>query len=291
MLSRHLVQAALAGAFFGTSSIFVRLMPNLSASSITFYRLGLASIFLAAAMLLLSGGHSRSFRHLGRLSVLGLLLGLHVILFTASVKSTTILNAATLVNTTPVWALVLSAVVWRQAPELRALVGTVVAFIGVAAITAFQYAYSPEYLVGDLMAVASAWMWAFYLSLARPLRQLSDPLLLMPFIYGVASLTALVGSVLVGDPVRAPVAEEVPALLGQALVPTALGHTLQLSSLKSLTPHQAATFALLEPVVATALGVAVFSEVPRLEFFAGAALVCTGIYIVAGRRVPPENRQ
>ncbi|MEN3047320.1 MAG: DMT family transporter [Candidatus Caldarchaeales archaeon] len=277
---RHLVQAALAGVFFGTSSIFVRLMPDLSASSIAFYRLGLASLFLAAAMLAFGRGQGLTSGHSARLPVLGFLLGLHVVLFTASVKSTTILNAATLVNTTPVWALLLSAVVWRHLPGTRAVAGTVVALVGVAAITAFQYAYSPEHLVGDLMAVASAWAWAFYLSLARPVRQLSDPLLLMPTVYGVASLTALVGSAVVGDGVRAPFVAEVPALLGQALIPTAIGHTLQLSSLKSLTAHQAATLALLEPVVATTLGAMIFSEVPRPEFFAGAALVCAGIYIV-----------
>ncbi|MDW8043716.1 MAG: DMT family transporter [Nitrososphaerota archaeon] len=278
--SRYLVQAALAGVFFGTSSIFVRLMPNLSASSIAFYRLGLASVFLVVAMLAFRRGQGLASGHWARLPVLGFLLGLHVVLFTASVKSTTILNAATLVNTTPVWALLLSAVAWRHVPDTRAVAGTAAALIGVAAITAFQYAYSPEHLVGDLMAVASAWAWAFYLSLAKPVRQVSDPLLLMPIVYGVASLTALGGSAVVGDGVRPPLREEVPALLGQALIPTALGHTLQLSSLRSLTAHQAATLALLEPVVATTLGALILLEVPRPEFFVGAALVCAGIYIV-----------
>jgi len=65
------------------------------------------------------------------------------------------------------------------------------------------------------------------------------------------------------------------------LLPTALAHTFYFSSLSSLKSFETATMALLEPIGATLLGVAIFAQVPDALFVLGAALVLVGIVSVA----------
>lgn len=286
----HLLEGALAGTFFGTSAVFIRLMPELSATSIALYRLGLSALFLTLGHLLLRGGVPTPVR-VGwpRLSAMGALLGLHVLLFTLAVKITSVLNAAVLVNTTPVWAIALSYALWRQVPDRTALLGTALAVSGVVVISGSQLAFSPGNFLGDAVALLSALSWAVYLMVARPVRLSGSPLSLLPFVYGTAALTIAVSSPATGDLIRLPSRNELAPLLGQALLPTTLGHTLQFASLRGLTPHQAATLALLEPVVAPTLAALFLHELPRIELVAGAALVITGIYFVASRAGAPST--
>ncbi len=283
-LNVHLIEGALAGIFFGTSALFIRLMPELSAASIAFFRLSLSAAFLAVGHALLKGNAPLP-SNVGakRLVAMGVLLGLHVLLFTAAVKLTAVLNAAVLVNTTPIWAIAISYVLWRHVPDRTAMLGTALAIAGVTVISGSQLAFSPSNLIGDFLAVISAASWALYLVVAKPVRQSGNPLVLLPYVYGTAALTIAASSLATGEVVRFPTSSELLPLLGQALLPTTLGHTLQFASLRGLTPHQASTLALLEPVVASTLAAAFLQELPRPELTLGASLVITGIYFVASR--------
>lgn len=63
-------------------------------------------------------------------------------------------------------------------------------------------------------------------------------------------------------------------------MPTAIAHTLYFSSLSNLKSFETATMALLEPIIATALGVILFHEIPAFWFVIGAALVLLGVFFV-----------
>ena len=69
-------------------------------------------------------------------------------------------------------------------------------------------------------------------------------------------------------------------LLAFGILPTALGHTFYYSSLSNLKSFETATLALLEPIGATLLGIALFSETPTALFVLGAFLVLSGIVSV-----------
>lgn len=282
LIDTYLIRGALAGLFFGTSAIFIRLMPGLSPESITFYRLLIAFFILALTNLLLAGRVRPGW---GRMSLspsllLGALLGVHILLFTWSVRLTSILNATILVNTTPIWAMIMGYLLGRGLPGPLPVTGTFIAIGGVAVIAAAQATYSPGNLLGDILAVLAAVVWAAYLMAGGSALRGLGALTFLPGIYGGATLSALVMLLLAGVGLKPPVSDEFAPLIGIALFPTALGHSLHFSSLVGLTPHRAATLALLEPVVATFLGVVLLGETPRTEFVLGAGLAALGIYLV-----------
>ncbi len=281
-IDMYLLRGGLAGFLFGTSAVFVRLMPGLSPESIALYRLLIAFLLVTPVSLLVGGRLGRGWLSPGPRSslLLGVLLGLHVLMFTWSVKLTSILNATILVNTTPVWAMMMGYLSGRGLPGSLSVAGTFIAIGGVSVIAAAQATYSPGSLPGDILAVLAAVFWAAYLLAGGSALRGEKALTFLPGIYGSAALTALITTIVSGEGWGPPASREIAPLIGIALFPTALGHSLHFSSLKGLTPHKAATLALLEPLVATILGYLILGETPAPEFVLGASLAAFGIYLV-----------
>ncbi|MCS7136119.1 MAG: DMT family transporter [Nitrososphaerota archaeon] len=277
-----LAEALFAGALFGTASIFIRFLPMLDAPTIGFYRLMIAAILLMVMNYVLFKPRSSEFlSHLKHSIPLGILLGLHFIFFISAVKETTVMNATILVNTTPIFATIVGLAFFGIRPAFAALVGLPISFAGTFLIALSTASLIPGNLRGDLEALAAAFLWALYLNLGRPLRKKVPLLVVMPFIYIVAAGVMFLVVCISGNRLYVPTFFEFMVLVALALLPTALGHTLHFSSLKRLTPFQAATTALLEPIVASSLAALLFSEVPHQIFVVGAITTLVGIFLVS----------
>jgi drug/metabolite transporter (DMT)-like permease len=280
-----LVQGIAAGLLFGTAAVFIRLLSEINVFSIALWRLAIATSILAFTVFVLR--RRFSFRpvksNLQHFLVLGLLLGTHFILFISAVKSTTILNATVLVNTTPVFSMIISTFLYRVRPSRLAVLGMVVSFIG-AGIIAYRDAEMGQTanLIGDLEATLAAVAEGFYLNYGRE-RRIRLPLLpTMLLIYVAAALTVGGVAVTAAIPFQAPDKLELYLpLIGLGILPTAAAHTLYFSSLSDLKSFETATMALLEPLGATLLGIAMFAEIPTPYIISGGALVLLGILAVA----------
>ncbi|MEM2909563.1 MAG: DMT family transporter [Nitrososphaerota archaeon] len=277
-----LAEALSAGVLFGTASILIRLLPMLDAPTIGFYRLTMAAAFLAVIdYILFRPSRSELASYLRQSVPLGILLGLHFIFFISSVKNTTVMNATILVNTTPIFATIISLAFFGIRPTFVALVGLPISFAGTFLIALSTASLTPGNFRGDLEALVAAFLWALYLNLGRPLRKKVPLLALMPFIYIVAAGIMFPLIYASGSHLYVPGLSQLVVLVALALLPTALGHTLHFSSLKGLTPFQAATTALLEPMVASSLAALLFLEVPHPVFVVGAIAVLIGIFLIS----------
>jgi DME family drug/metabolite transporter len=78
-----------------------------------------------------------------------------------------------------------------------------------------------------------------------------------------------------------PAVESWPLLAYLGLVPTALAYTLFYTGLKSLQASTAAVIALIEPLLASALGVLVVHEVLTPISLTGAAVLLTAVVLHA----------
>jgi len=281
-----LLEGTTAGALFGTAAIFIRLLSDLSVFSIALWRLIIASIFLAFLLIFLKRPFAYNLlkKNLTKILVLGILLGFHFILFVSAVLDTTILNATILVNTTPIWSMFVSSLVFKLKPSRLAVLGILASFLGVSLIT-YGDASAKIWTInlqGDLEATFAAVLEAFYLGYGRDVRRRLPLLNLMLTIYIGSAFTVLVLGVVSGSHLTFPVQPElIFALIGVGLLPTALAHTFYFSSLFNLKSFETATMALLEPIGATLLGIVIFRQVPSAIFVLGAAFVLVGIVSVA----------
>ena len=286
--SRNLavLEGMLAGTFFGTAAILIRYLTGVGVFSIALWRLIVASIIFA--LILSAIGKSFDWdpirRDIRQIAVLGILLGLHFILFVSAVIDTTIINATVLVNTTAIWSMFVSSLIFRLKPSRTALLGIMISFVGVAIIT-YGDASSGNWTVqlrGDLEAVLAAVVESFYLSYGRGIRRKAPLMPLMMTIYIFSAITVVVIGVASAQSLAPPMElSQILPLIGLGILPTAMAHTFYFSSLSHLKSFETAAMALLEPVGATLLGLIIFQQVPQPLFALGAAFVLIGIVAVA----------
>jgi drug/metabolite transporter (DMT)-like permease len=289
-----LTEGVIAGVFFGTAAIFIRFVQGLDTFSIVFWRVLIGCLALALLALIFRGSFQPRLvrQNIKELLFLGVLLAMHFVFFTASVMDTTILNATVLVNTSPIFSMLVSSFVYKLKPSRIALTGLLVSFVGMLVI-AFAEAtntrpavggFTPS-LKGDLEAIFAALVEAFYLNYGRKVRTQLSLLSTMLPIYGFIAAFVAGASIWVGrgvSPLSLNLGNVLP-LVGLGLLPTAIAHTLYFSSLSNLKSFETATLALLEPIGATILGIGVFQEIPAPIFALGGLLVLTGIVFVVGK--------
>jgi drug/metabolite transporter (DMT)-like permease len=288
-----LTEGAVAGVLFGTAAIFIRFLQDVDAFSLVFWRLIIACLALGIVLLVIRKSFNLSLirNNLKDLLILSVFLGLHFIFFVSAVKNTTILNATVLVNTTPLFSVFISSFVFKLKPSRFQVFGLVISFLGICVIAfaetavagavVHQEGSSPN-LLGDLEAVFAAFVESFYLSYGSRIRSKMN---IIPIMFPIYFFTALfVGALslpVTGKILSLPTRTSMIILLvGLGILPTAAAHTLYFSSLSNLKSFETATMALLEPVGATILGIALFQEIPDEWFVVGAALVLAGIFFI-----------
>jgi len=281
-----LTEGFIAGMLFGTSSIFIRLLDVLSVSSLAFWRLIIASVVLVGIILVLRQSFNLRMveKNIKQISILGIFLGLHMVLYISAVKNTTILNATVLVNTAPIFSMLLSTFHFNLKPSRLAVAGLTTSFLGAGIIAYADASSSPLAinLIGDLEALLAAVAEAFYLNYGRETRSKMPLLSQVIPIYVVSAFIIGFLCLLTRTPITLPQQPNmILFLLGFGILPTALGHTFYYSSLSNLKSFETATLALLEPIGATLLGIALFGEIPTALFVLGASLVLSGIVAVA----------
>ncbi|MBS7632895.1 DMT family transporter [Candidatus Bathyarchaeota archaeon] len=290
-----LTEGLTAGILFGTAAIFIKLLQELDAYSIAFWRLLIASLTIALALLLLKRSlYLNTVKgHLKDLAILSIFLALHFIFFASAVKDTTILNATVLVNTAPIFSMFVSSFLFKLKPSRFTIIGLTISLLGVIVIaygeTANTSATASEgyssTLKGDIEAILAAAVEAFYLSYGRKTRSQMHILSTMFPIYLLTALFvgALAVPVTTTMPTPPNTLKTLMLLVGLGMLPTAVSHTLYFSSLSNLKSFETATLALLEPIGATILGIAIFQEMPLPLFIVGAAMVMTGILFIVAK--------
>lgn len=288
-----LIEGITAGVLFGTAAVFIRFLQGLDTFYIAFWRVLIACLTLGIILVFLR----RSFdfvmvrRNLKQLLILSFFLALHFIFFVSAVNETTILNATVLVNTTPIFSVLISRFIFRLSPSRLAILGLTISFAGVLLIAYAETTAAGVYsstegshpsLKGDLEAVLAAVVEAFYLNYGRKVRRRMNILSTMfPMYLMTAAVIGVLGASATNKILSLPTRGAIILpLVGLGVLPTAIAHTLYFSSLSNLKSFETATMALLEPVGATILGVILFQERPALLFVFGAAVTMIGIIFV-----------
>jgi len=277
---------ALAVVFVSFGAVLVRLAaaPPLA---VAFYRVALASLFLLPFSALEA---RRAWPRLGRrraalLLASGLALALHFATWIASLSFTSVASSVLLVNTAPLFAVVLSRLFLGERSPRVVLAAIPIALAGSALIAWGDWTGGAGSLRGNLLALAGAVMVAVYQVVGRGLR---DALPLDAYVLGVwavaacglASLAAAFGVPLWGYGGGTWL-----AFLALALVPTLGGHGLVNRSLREVPAPTVGLFLLGEPLGASLLALLIFGERPGPWTLAGGAVVLAAIaLVVTGRR-------
>ncbi|HUK49592.1 MAG TPA: DMT family transporter [Terriglobales bacterium] len=280
--SKGLTALVVASFSFGSAAIFVRLATEVSVLSLTFFRLFIAGCVLLIVALATSQLRRLNGRELVLLAISGVFLSLHFVAYIFAVKGTTIANATFLVNTSPVMLAVLSPVLIRERTTRREILAVILAMLGVSLVANAGNGFR-QIDLGELSALLSAFFLTFYTLAGRFSRTGGiNTACYTTYVYWVAALVALLLVALLGvRPVQAYNGENLFAIFGLALIPTAFGHSLYNYSLGSVKAVTANLFPLTEPIIASILAVPLFGEVPTPIQITGYAMILIAVVIIA----------
>ncbi len=257
----------------------VRLADVAPAAS-AFWRLGLAVLPLAllarfTGAALPAGSIDR--RVLGLAALAGLFFAGDIALWHYGILRTTLANAALLSNAAsfllPLWGFI----VLKQKPGRKAMFAIAFALMGTLLLVGQSAELSPRHLAGDLFCLGAALLYTAYLIVMDGLRGRLPVFPLLALATGFGATALLPVALLAGgnfwphDWTPLVLLALGSQVIGQGLIIFAVGH---------LRPLIVGLALLVQPAIATIIGLLRFGEVPGVPEITGAALVVVALVLV-----------
>jgi len=268
---------AIVGVSF--ASIFIRWSES-PPLVIAAWRMVLVSVILLPFALRYSGKEMRLMgrRDLYIMIIIGGLLGAHFFAYISSVKMTSVASAVLLASWHPVLVGIL-AMLWLKESSRSAGFGIIAGVLGLVIITAGDLGGSE--LDGDLVALFSGVLFAFYLLLGRVLRQRTSLITYVFLVFSSCATFLLMAALLSGAPMWPVPVNELLIFLALAVISTIFGHLLFNFSLRYLGAAIVSVSYLGEPVGATLLAALLLSETPSAYALVGGGMIMVGILLTA----------
>lgn len=242
----------------------------------------LASAFMLV-VLLLRGGVGRPRREdVPRIVALGFLGNvLYQMAFIFGLDRTTAGNASLMLALVPIFLLLFGRRAGRQGPATWG--GAILSVVGVALVSGSALRLAgAETLVGDLILIGAAAVWAMYTLGAQPLIERYGPVRATAWTLwaGSVGLLAAGAPALAAQPWDRVTLAGWAGLLFSSVLSIGVAYLLWYRGVQKLGGSRTAVFSNLTPVVALATGVAWLGEPATLFSLAGTAMVIAGVVLV-----------
>ena len=258
-----------------SSAWVVRLLPDLSSTTIAFWRMFLASImaFTVSYKTILTFVPNK------KILVAGLFLGFHFALFFRSVQLTSIAEAALLGTISPVFTEIYSLLFQKKSFSLRVFFGLFLALFG-AFVLINQSSFSSTSTTGNLLAVLCSIAMAAVLLIGKDVRKKVGLFEYSRWIFLYASVCLFIISYFENVSVLEFQNKDFGWFVFLAAIPTMVGHNIFYFLVKSLSATTVAAVPLGEPVISSIGAFFFFGEPVDVFVFFGGFITLLGVYFV-----------
>jgi drug/metabolite transporter (DMT)-like permease len=269
-----LVAATVAVSF---SAILIKTAGD-DAATIVWLRMGMAAVLLAPWVVrdAARGALPQGLTQIGLVLVSGVFLAGHFLLWTASLKYTSIAASVLLVSLHPLIVTPLGKRLLGEGLSRRMLAGGGLAVIGTVVTCAGDLRVDSSAFGGDLLALAGGLCLAGYLLIGRTVRANLGVAGYSAMVYTVvciiAALTAVAGGV-----AHFPSPRVALACLGLAVVCTIGGHTVYNWALRHVPVLLVSISFLGEPPLTALLALLILASVPSFATVLGGVLILAGL--------------
>lgn len=280
--------ALTAAVFWGLNYPFIKMvLQYIQPEQFIFLRYAIAVAVFYIYLRLTGNNFTVKREHVRQILFLGMFgVGVYNIVWTAGLAQIAASDSALLMSTSPILTGIFAMISGSEKITLRKWTGTLVAFGGIYSIIShapgFQLRFDSEILIGDILTLCSALLFAFYTIRAKPLLQHYGPVKLtaltmaagLPLLFGAAIWK---GSLLIY-----PVME--PTLWGAfwyiSLIGTNLCFAFWYKGVKDTTPFQTIIFHFIVPVGSMISGAVLLGEAWSLGRILGGFLVFAGLLLI-----------
>lgn len=267
--------------FWGLSYVFMKLgLESLEAFNIVALRFLIA--FIVAGIFFFPIVRKTDWKTLGRSFILGSLLFLVFSFVTHGVNYTTAADAGFLLSFTVIFVPLIDAVLTRKMPSTFVQIGLVFALIGIGILT-LDGQFSVN--LGDALCIIGAFFYAVYIIVTGKYSKQSNPTLLGVVQLGFTGVLALFFSFLFESPTFPSTTNAWIAILGLAMLCSAIGFIVQVIAQQYTTPVHTGLMFATEPIFAAISAVIFLGELFLLDDFIGASFIIIGIVLAQLRSV------
>jgi drug/metabolite transporter (DMT)-like permease len=254
-----------------------------------------AAVLLAGLVRALGRPYPRAPGDLARLAVFSLFgVAINQVCFVEGLARTTAIHSAIINTLIPAWTLLFAVVLGREALSVRKSASLLLAVAGVLLVIRPERAsFSSATFVGDVLTTVNSMSYSFFLVISKRLMQRVDALAAttLMFAFGAVPILAFGGAALAHADLSAVSGT---AWLWAAFIvalPTAGAYVLISWTLARAEASLVALFVYMQPLIATALGMAFQHETLTGRTVAGASLIFAGVYLaVRAPRLPGLRR-
>ena len=262
-----------AAVLWSLAGVFVRLLGELDAWTIAFWRAAFMALAVGGWVLAANGARAlRVYREMGWMGVLaGALLGAAFVMFIVAITRTTVANAVVLQSAAPLVSALLGRLFLGEPLSPRTVLAILVAMAGVALM--FADALGGGDLLGNLLALAVAASFGACIVVVRASRSVD----LVPATV-LAALFAMAATLPFAS-VAAPSARDFAVLAAMGMLSLGLGQFLFMRGAPRLSAALVGLLCLLEVILAPLWVWLAHDERPHAMALAGGAVVLVALVV------------
>ena len=258
-----------------SSAWVVRLLPELSATTIAFWRMFLASLmaFTVSYKTILTFVPSK------KILLAGIFLGFHFALFFRSVQLTSIAEAALLGTIAPVFTEFYSIVFQKKGFSIKVFFGLSLALLGAYTLIS-QSSFSDTSTYGNLLAVLCSVAMAVVLLVGKDVRKNVSLFEYSRWLFLYAAACLFLISLYQNVSIFSFSISDFGWFVFLAAVPTMIGHNIFYFLVKTLSATTVAAVPLGEPVISSFGAFFLFNEPVSFFVFLGGSVTLIGVFII-----------
>ena len=275
-----LVAATLA---VSCSAVLIRIAGD-DPATVVWLRMSMASVLLTPLVWhdVRRGVVAHGLKQLSLVGAGGLLLAAHFLLWTASLRYTSIAASVLLVSLHPVMVSPLGRRLFGERTTTGTVMGMGLALGGTVVTCFADLRFSTTALAGDLLALGGAASLAGYLVIGRGVRSTLGVAGYSSSVYAIVAVVAA-ATAAAGGVAHLPSTRVALVCLALAVVCTIGGHTVYNWALRHVQALKVSIAFLGEPPLAALLAAAVFQSIPSLTTIGGGVLILAGIAMTMRR--------
>ena len=258
-----------------SSAWVVRLLPDLSATTIAFWRMFLASLmaFTVSYKTILTFVPSK------KILLAGIFLGFHFALFFRSVQLTSIAEAALLGTIAPVFTEFYSIMFQKKGFSIKVFFGLSLALLGAYTLIS-QSSFSDTSTYGNLLAVLCSVAMAVVLLVGKDVRKNVSLFEYSRWLFLYAAACLFLISLYQNVSIFSFSVSDFGWFVFLAAVPTMVGHNIFYFLVKTLSATTVAAVPLGEPVISSFGAFFLFNEPVSFFVFLGGSVTLIGVFII-----------
>ncbi|WP_424767062.1 DMT family transporter [Paenibacillus sp. sgz302251] len=213
------------------------------------------------------------------LSASGVMLGLHFLLWMASLRLTTVASSTVILTLEPVLVMLGSYFIFRVRANRMMLWGMGIAMIGSIVIGSGDFSLSGDALLGDILSFLGAAAVAVHMLIGKQLRENISAFAYNFSVFFIAATALAAYNIVRGNPFTGYSSKEWGIFLLLAIVPTLFGHYLFNWLLKHMSAASVSMSVLGEPVIASLLAWVLLKEALTAYQLCAGALILFGVWL------------